>query len=41
MLGLAYSSHIADKNKSLKACPHWNNDSTRPLNWAVTDVMVI
>jgi len=40
MLGLAYISHIADKNKTLKACPHWNNDGTRPLNWAVTDVMV-
>jgi len=40
MLGLAYSPHIAHKNKSLKACPHWNNDSTRPLNWTVTDVMV-
>jgi len=40
MLGLTYSSHIADKNKSLKACRHWINDSTCPLNWAVTDDMV-
>jgi len=40
VLGLAYSSHTAGKNKSLKACLYWNDDSTRPLNWAVTDVMI-
>jgi len=40
VLGLAYSSHIAGKNKSLKACPHWNDDRTHPLNRAVTDAMV-
>ena len=39
-VSVRFSLHIADKNKSLKACPHWKDDSTRPLNWAVTDVMV-
>jgi len=23
----------------LKAWPHWNDDSTRPLNWSVTDMV--
>jgi len=32
VLGLTYSSHIADKNKTLKACPHWNDNSTHPLH---------
>jgi len=32
VLGLAYSSYIADKNKSLKACSHWYDDSSIKLS---------
>jgi len=33
-------THCRQEQVLLKACLHWHDDRTRPLNWAVTDVMV-